>query len=167
MKAIVHVDKNWGIGRGNALMFRLPADMKFFRETTTGNTVVMGGNTLRSFPGGTPLKNRLNIVLSGTLPERGDCIIVRNLQQLSAAIKAVSKGEIYVIGGAAIYKMLLPYCSEVLVTKVEADGNADAFFPDLDEDKNFILSAEGEELETNGYKIRFCTYKNNSVKSIL
>ena len=63
MRAIVVVDKNWGIGKNNDLLFSLPADMKHFRETTTGKVVVMGSNTLRSFPGGNPLKNRVNIVL--------------------------------------------------------------------------------------------------------
>ena len=166
MKAIVHVDKNCGIGRGNSLMFRLPADMKFFKDTTTGNTVVMGGNTLRSFPGGNSLKNRRNIVLSSTLPERGDCTIVRTQSQFFDAIKAVSDGEVYVIGGAGIYRMLLPYCSEALVTKFDADGGADTFFPDLDSDENFTLETEGEEQETNGYKIKFCTYINNDVKPL-
>lgn len=165
MKAIVHVDKKWGIGKDNGLMFRLPADMKFFRETTTGNTVVMGGNTLRSFPGGNPLKNRHNIVLSKTLVERDDYKIVHSVEELFAAIKE-QKGEVYVIGGAAIYRMLLPYCSEVFVTKVDADGDADTFFSNLDEDENFSLESEGEELETNGYKIKFCTYKNNNVKPL-
>ena len=165
MKAIVHVDKKWGIGKDNGLMFRLPADMKFFRETTTGNTVVMGGNTLRSFPGGNPLKNRHNIVLSKTLVERDDYKIVHSAEELFAAIKE-QKGEVYVIGGAAIYRMLLPYCSEVFVTKVDADGDADTFFSNLDEDENFSLESEGEELETNGYKIKFCTYKNNNVKPL-
>ena len=64
IKAIAHVDRDWGIGKGNDMMFSLPRDMKFFRETTLGHTVVMGGNTLRSFPNGKPLKNRVNIVLS-------------------------------------------------------------------------------------------------------
>ena len=63
MKAILHADKNWGIGKSNGLMFSIPADMKFFRETTTGNVVVMGSNTLKSFPGGNPLKNRTKSVL--------------------------------------------------------------------------------------------------------
>ena len=62
--------------------------------------------------------------------------------------------------------MLLPYCSEVFVTKVDADGDADTFFSNLDEDENFSLESEGEELETNGYKIKFCTYKNNNVKPL-
>ena len=165
MKAIVHADKNWGIGRGNSLMFRLPADMKFFRETTTGNTVVMGGNTLRSFPGGAPLKNRVNIVLSASGPERDDCIVVRGARQLFDEIKR-AEGEVYVIGGASIYEMLLPYCAEALVTKVDADGGADTFFPDLDADGHFSLAAEGPETETGGYKIRFCRYVNNNVKPL-
>lgn len=165
MKAIVHVDKNWGIGKNNSLMFRLPADMKFFKETTTGNTVVMGGNTLRSFPGGNPLKNRVNIVLSKTLPERADCTIVRTQRRFFDAIKGAS-GEVFVIGGSSVYNMLLPYCDEVLVTKVKADGGADAFFPDLDSDPRYVLLSESEEQETNGYKITFCTYKNREVQPI-
>lgn len=163
MKAIVHVDINWGIGRGNALMFRLPADMKFFKEVTVGNTVVMGANTLRSLPGGRPLKDRRNIVLSTSLPDRGDCTVVRSMEELFSAIEQAD-GEVYVIGGAAIYRMLLPYCSEALVTKVAADGNADAFFPDLDKDESFYLCNEGDEMETNGFKIKFCTYVNRYVR---
>ena len=73
--AIVHADKQWGIGKDNDMMFSLPLDMKFFRQTTMGNTVVMGGNTLRSFPNGNPLKNRVNVVLSRSL-NRDDCKIV-------------------------------------------------------------------------------------------
>ena len=64
IRAILHADKNWGIGKKNTLMFSLPKDMKFFRETTSGHTVVLGENTLKSFPGGKPLKNRKHIVLS-------------------------------------------------------------------------------------------------------
>lgn len=166
MKAIVHADKNWGIGKDNSLMFRLPADMKFFKETTTGNTVVMGGNTLRSFPGGRPLKDRANIVLSTTLEERDDCMIVRTLSSLSAAISGVKEGEVYLIGGSSLYRTLLPCCEEVLVTKVEADGGADAFFPNLDEDENFELAECGSPVETNGYTIRFCRYVNKNVQPL-
>ncbi|MCR5443600.1 MAG: dihydrofolate reductase [Sphaerochaetaceae bacterium] len=63
MQAILHCDRNWGIGKRNDLMFHLPKDMKFFRTTTTNKVVVMGSNTLLSFPGGKPLKGRTNIVL--------------------------------------------------------------------------------------------------------
>ena len=132
MKAILHADKNWGIGKSNGLMFSIPADMKFFRETTTGNVVVMGSNTLKSFPGGNPLKNRTNIVLYPDGEERGDCIIVRSLEELFSEIKKYDNDGVYVIGGAMMYKTLLPYCDEVLVTKVDAVGGADAFFENLD-----------------------------------
>mgnify|MGYP003099383655 CR=1 FL=1 len=78
IRAILHADKNWGIGKNNSLMFSIPKDMKFFRETTLGKTVVMGGNTLRSFPAGKPLKNRTNIVLSrGQVMD--DCLVVSDL----------------------------------------------------------------------------------------
>lgn len=162
MRAILHVDKEWGIGKKNGLMFSIPADMKFFRETTTGNVVVMGSNTLKSFPGGKPLKNRTNIVLYPDGEERDDCIIVRSLPQLFEELKKYDADKIYVIGGAMMYKTLLPYCSEVLVTKVNAVGGADAYFQNLDTNPNFRLVYSSEPEETNGYTITFNTYKNLS-----
>ena len=101
--AIVHADKEWGIGKGNDMMFSLPKDMKFFRETTMGNTVVMGGNTLRSFPNQKPLKNRVNIVLSrGQV--RDDCVIVRSYEELKKELKTRQNEEVFIIGGGEIYK---------------------------------------------------------------
>lgn len=165
IRAILHVDKNWGIGKNNSLMFSLPADMKFFRETTSGKTVVMGGNTLRSLPGGRPLKNRTNIVLSrGQV--RDDCIIVRDLEALKAELKRREGEEIYVIGGAMLYETLLPYCGEVLVTKVDADGGADAFFPDLDKRADFECVDEGEPIEDGGFIVRFTRYKNKKAEAL-
>ena len=163
--AIVHADKEWGIGKGNDMMFSLPKDMKFFRETTSGHTVVMGGKTLRSFPNQKPLKNRTNIVLSrGQV--RDDCIIVRSYDELFAELKARKNEEIYVIGGGEIYRELLPYCHGALVTKVDAIGGADVFFPNLDENENFICVEEGERIEDNGYTIRFTTYQNKKPKEL-
>ncbi len=165
MKAILHADKDWGIGKKNGLMFSIPADMKFFRETTTGNVVVMGSNTLKSFPGGNPLKNRTNIVLYPDGEKRDDCIVVGSLDELFAELKKYDPEKIYVIGGAMMYKTLLPYCTEVLVTKVDAVGGADAYFENLDENPNFELVYESDPIETNGYQIKFTTYKNLSVKN--
>ena len=165
IKAIVHVDKSWGIGKGNDMMFSLPLDMKFFRSTTLNHTVVMGGNTLRSFPNGQPLKNRTNIVLTrGQV--RDDCIIVRSYDELKKELKARKNEEIFIIGGGEVYKELLPYCDEALVTKVDAVGGAEVFFPNLDETDNFVCVDEGEEIEDNGYKIRFTTYKNIKPKEL-
>jgi dihydrofolate reductase len=166
MKAILHADKEWGIGKDNKLMFSLPRDMKFFRETTYGKVVVMGGNTLKSFPNGNPLKGRVNIVLSRTIPHRDDCVVVSSKEELFKELRKHDSDKIYVIGGSSIYKMLLPYCDEVIVTKVDAVGGADAFFENLDNDKNFEQVASSEKMETNGYEITFVTYKNKNVKTI-
>ena len=166
MKAILHADREWGIGKANGLMFAIPADMKFFRETTTGNVVVMGSNTLKSFPDGRPLKNRTNIVLWPDGEKRDDCLIVDSLDELFAEIKKYDSDKVFVIGGAMMYKTLLPYCSEVLVTKVDAVGGADAYFENLDKNPDFSLEYRSEPVETNGYIITFNTYKNNAVKDI-
>ena len=165
MKAILHADKEWGIGKSNGLMFSIPADMKFFRETTSGNVVVMGSNTLKSFPGGKPLKNRTNIVLWPDGEDREDCKIVRSLDELFAEMKKYPADKVFVVGGAMMYKTLLPYCSEVLVTKVDAVGGADAFFENLDNNPDFTLVYTSEPRVTNGYTITFNTYKNNAVKA--
>lgn len=164
MKAILHVDKEWGIGKNNSLMFKIPADMQFFKATTTGNIVVMGSNTLKSFPGGKPLKNRLNIVLYPEGENRDDCLIVRSLEELFAEIKKHDPEKVYVIGGQMMYKTLLNYCTEVLVTKVDAVGGADVFFENLDKNENFKLVYESQPQVTNGYTIRFTTYKNLNPK---
>lgn len=164
MKAIVAVDKKWGIGKRNGLLFELPADMKFFRETTSGKVVVMGSNTLKSFPGGKPLKNRINVVLYPEGEKRDDCIVVGSMDELKSELKKYEKEDVFVIGGAMFYKTMLPYCSEVLVTKVDADGEAEVFYENLDKKPEWKCVYESEETETNGYKIKFTTYKNTKVQ---
>ena len=164
MKAILHADREWGIGKGNSLMFRIPADMKFFKETTIGNVVVMGYNTLKSLPGAKPLKDRINIVLYPEGQKRDDCTVVNSVEELFSEIKKFDSDKVFVIGGAMTYSTLLPYCSEVLVTKVDAAGDADTFFENLDKNANFKLVYESESFETNGLKIKFTTYKNLAVK---
>ena len=164
MRAIVVVDKNWGIGKKNDLLFRLPADMKHFRETTEGKTVVMGSNTLLSFPGGKPLKNRTNIVLWPGGEEREGCTVVHSLQELFAEIKKYPEDDVFVVGWAMLYRTLLPYCSGAIVTKADADGGAEVFFENLDALPGWVCESEGEPTETNGITIRFCVYKNTGVR---
>ena len=163
MIAIVAVDKNWGIGKNNDLLFSIPEDMKFFRQTTKGKVVVMGANTLRSFPEGNPLKNRINIVLSSKI-KRDDCTVIDGLDKLLLEIKKYPEDQVFLIGGAMLYKTLLPYCSKALVTKVDADGNATAFFDNLDLLKEWTLVEESDIINSNGYDIKFTTYKNTGVK---
>ena len=159
IRAIVAVDEKWGIGKKNGLLFDLPLDMKFFRETTSGKTVCMGYNTLLSFPNGKPLKNRKNIVICPEGVTGDGFVAVHDMPEMLEAI-GKEDGDVYVIGGAYFYKSMLPYCDEVLVTKVKADGNAKVFFENLDEREDFELKEEGEELQTNGYTIKFTKYKN-------
>lgn len=163
MKAIVAVDKKWGIGKNNDLLFSLPEDMKFFRETTSNKVVCMGYNTLLSFPGSKPLKNRVNIVLAPDGVERDDCIIVHTLEELSKTLKNYDTNDTFVIGGAMFYRTMVDYCSEVYVTKVDADGEATVFYPNLDEKENFSLVYVSDPIDSNGLTIRFTTYKNNKV----
>ena len=163
MRAIVVVDERWGIGKNNDLLFKIPADMKHFRETTEGKTVVMGSNTLLSFPGGKPLKNRANIVLWPGGEKREDCTVVGSLEELFGEVEKYPEDDVFVIGGAMLYRTLLPYCSEAIVTKVEADGGAEVFFEDLDALKNWSLVSASEPLETNGYTIRFTVYRNGDI----
>ncbi len=163
MKAIVAVDKKWGIGKKNDLLFSLPADMKYFREKTSGKVVVMGSNTLKSFPNGKPLKNRTNIVLFPGGEQRDDCIIVQSLDELKVELNKYNPDDIFIIGGAMFYKTMLPYCSEVLVTKVDADGEAEVFYENLDKLENWSCVSSEEPIETNGLTIRFTIYKNSKI----
>ena len=164
MKAIVAVDKMWGIGKKNDLLFSLPEDMKYFREKTLNKVVVMGSNTLKSFPNGKPLKNRTNIVLFPDGEKRDDCTVVGSLAELSAELKKYPTDDVFIIGGAMFYRTMLPYCSEVLVTKVDADGNAEVFYENLDNAPKWTCVSVSEPVETNGYTIRFTVYKNSDVK---
>ena len=166
MKAILHCDKKWGIGKKNDLMFRLPKDMKFFRSTTLNKIVVMGSNTLLSFPEGKPLPKRKNIVLwPGGDKERADrdgFIMVESLSELFSLLSTLPSEDIFVIGGAMMYHTMLPYCSEVLLTKVDADGGAEVFFDNLDSLPYWREVASSGPVEDNGYTIRFTTYRNSS-----
>ena len=110
MKIIVAADKNWGIGKDNKLLVSIPADMKMFRQETTGKVCVMGRKTLESFPGGLPLKNRTNIVLTRNENYKvKDAIIVHSIEELMEELKKYPAEDVYCIGGDTIYKQLLPY----------------------------------------------------------
>ena len=167
IRAIVAVDKKWGIGKNNDLLFHLSKDMKFFRSTTLEKTVVMGSNTLKSFPGGKPLPKRVNIVLYPGGEKRDDCIIVDRLDELKTELARRENEDIFVIGGAMFYRTMLPYCEEVLVTKVNADGQAQVFFENLDELDGWVCASEGEPIDDEGYEIRFTTYKNLNTQKFI
>ena len=164
--SILNCDKKYGIGKRNGLLFHLPLDMKYFRETTKGHVVVMGENTLLSFPNSKPLPNRTNIVLSQDKDHEYEGVInVHDFEQFINMMKEYGKKEtVFVIGGASIYSQTLPYVDMVYLTKVDADGEAEVFFPNLDENKSFVCIDEGTPINDNGYMIRFTKYKNLNKK---
>ena len=166
--SILNCDKKYGIGKRNGLLFSLPKDMKFFRETTLNHVVCMGENTLLSFPGGKPLKNRTSIVLSQDPTHNYEGVInVHSFDEFLKKMKEYAvRDTVFVIGGASIYRQTLPYVDEVYLTKVNADGGAEVFFVNLDEEKDFELVKESEPEMDGELEIRFCVYKNNSKKDI-
>ena len=159
---ILNCDSRYGIGKRNGLLFRQPKDMAFFKATTLGHTVVMGENTLLSFPNAKPLPGRTNIVLSQDPTHNYENVVnVHDFSEFLSQIRlALEKDDVYVIGGASIYRQLLPYCDEVLLTKIQADGGAEVFFVNIDEDPGFKLLSQTEPEEDNGRMIAFCRYAN-------
>lgn len=160
MKLIAAVDENWGIGRGNNLLISIPRDMKFFREKTKDSVVLMGRKTLESFPGGNPLKNRVNIVLTSNRDyHKGDAVIVNDIKGILDEVDKYKEKDVYVIGGGQIYKMLLPYCDTAYITKIYHSFEADTFFPDLDMDSEWEITDESEIYDHEGMSFAFITYK--------
>lgn len=166
--SILNCDKNFGIGRKNGLLFSLPLDMKFFRETTKGHVVCMGSNTLLSFPNSKPLKNRTNVVLSKDIDCNFEGVInVHTFEEFLKIIKEKSTtDDVYIIGGASIYNQTLPYVDKVLLTKVNADGKAEVFFNNLDQNPDFECTDEGTPIMDGELEIRFTTYINKNKKTI-
>ena len=160
MKAILSADRNWGIGNGNKLLVSIPSDMKFFRQTTTGKVVVMGRKTLESFPNGQPLKNRTNIVLTSNPDYKvKDAVIVHSKEELLKTLEQYDSENIYIIGGESIYRMMLPYCDTVFVTKIDRAFQADTFFPNLDEMEEWKMTEEGEEQTCFDLEFRFTKFE--------
>ena len=146
MNMIVAVDANWGIGNKNNLLVRIPADHKMFRNETTGKVVVLGRKTLETFPNAKPLPNRTNIILSTNPDYRiKDAEVVHSIEELLENLKKYNDEDIYIIGGASVYEAMLKYVDTVHVTKIDHEYEADAFFPNLDKDENFKITAESDE----------------------
>ena len=157
---IVCVDKHFGIGKNNDLLFHLKKDMQFFRQTTADSIVFCGYNTLLSFPGSKPLKGRSTICLCPQEVDRDDCFCIHDFDEAVRLVKEISKTtNVYVIGGAMLYKSMLPYYDEVYVNKVDADGEAEVFFPNLDENHAYEISKILPEVEDEGYKTKLHIYE--------
>ena len=146
MKCIAAVDRNWAIGKNNKLLVSIPADMRFFKEHTMGKTVIMGRATLESFPGGKPLKGRVNIVVTRDpkyyVP---DAIVVHSVKEAAEVASRYPADDVYVIGGASIYRQFLPLCDTAYITRIDYAYDADTYFPNLDEAPDWEIASESEE----------------------
>lgn len=146
MQIMAAVDNNWAIGFQNSLLVRIPRDQQMFREMTEGKVLVIGRKTLETFPQKQPLKNRINIILSR---DRNytvkDGIVVHSMEELFEELKKYDTNDVYVAGGASVYKQLLPCCDTAHITKVDYTYQADAYFPRLDKMEDWKLTKESEE----------------------
>lgn len=161
MRAIVAVDNSWAIGCKGRLLASIKEDMKFFRETTMGNVVVMGRETLESFPGQSPLKNRVNIVLTRNESIKSDdkMTVCRSVEEALDTLKQYDDDKVYIIGGESVYRQFLPYCDEIFVTKIFKEYEADRYFPNLDEDAEWELKESGEVQNSGDTQYCFTVYK--------
>lgn len=167
MKCIVAVDQAWGIGCENGLLYSIPEDMAFFRKTTLNKAVVMGRHTLESLPKSRPLKNRFNIVMSRDRSlQIGGAITCCSLQDLGVALSICDSDDVYVMGGYAVYSLLLDFCGQALITKIQGQREADRFFPNIDRDSNWTLSEQSDVRSHNGLCYSFCVYANKQTKEL-
>lgn len=167
MKLIVAVDENWGIGKKGDLLLSIPDDMKYFREKTKKSVLVMGYNTLLSFPNSKPLPGRLNIVLADVKGLRVEgAIVCDSIEQLLSLLCEFSSDDLYVIGGGMMYRQLLPYCDTALITKMQFTGEADTFIPNLDKEEGWNIIKESEEKDYEGLQYSFVEYHNDRAKPI-
>ena len=157
MNLIVAIDKNNGIGKNGDLLCHLSADLKHFKEVTSGKTVVMGYNTLISLPKSAPLKNRRNIVLYEKDIEIEGAEVCHSTDELFERIKELDGDEVFVIGGAMVYTLLMPYCDKLYITHINRVFDADRFLPEIKEDEWRVLD-ESETMEENGLQFRYVTY---------
>ena len=157
MNLIVAVDQSWAIGKDGDQLIYIPEDLKRFKSLTTGHPVILGRRTLATFPGGRPLRGRRNLILSGSpgfAPEGAE--VFSSLDALLAAAPADS----FVIGGASVYAALLDRCDTAYVTKIgRSFPGADCFFPNLDARPEWRIAEESPELEENGVRFRYVTYR--------
>lgn len=146
MNIIAAVDSKWGIGKNRELLVRIPSDQKLFRQETMGKVIVLGRRTLATFPQGMPLAGRTNIVLTTDLSfcVKG-AIVVHSLEELWEVLKPYASEDVYVVGGESVYRELLPYCDTAHLTLIDHTYEADAFFPNLEEDPAWQMTQESDE----------------------
>jgi len=164
MKAIVAVDESWGIGYNGDMLFHIPEDLRFFKQKTLGNAVLMGKNTFLSLSNGA-LPNRQNIVLTTSKTFKPDNVTIANcFDQAKDLASSKQFANLYIIGGAKIYNYFLQFCGTAYVTKIMAKASScDTFFPNIDNMSNWKLIKASEIKQHNNISFRFCKYINTNI----
>lgn len=163
MNLYVTADANWGIGLNDNLLIQIPRNQKMFLEETKGKVLVMGRKTLATLPQGMPLAGRTNIILSANpkLQVKG-ATVVHSLEELFEELKQYREEDIYVVGGESVYKQLLPFCRVAHVVKMDHLYAANKFFPDLDKDGEWKLTADSDEYTYFDIAYEFLRYERKT-----
>ena len=165
MNIILAADRNWAIGRNNDLLIHLPNDLKYFKKMTTGKVVIMGRKTLESLPGGKPLPNRRNIILTRSKDFTvSGAEVFHSIEDVLQLIKSdnIKSNETFVIGGAEIYKQMMPYCDSFYITKIDAELPADCYFVDLDQIEDLKITWRAPVEEYQGTKYQHVLYERET-----
>ena len=150
---IAAVGKNYELGKNNELIWHFKEDMKFFKETTMGSTVIMGRKTFESLPKALP--NRVNILITSNLAYKAEGALVAG--SIAEAMEMAQGEEVFIIGGAEIYRQFLPVADKIYLTEIEAEcDTADTFFPRFD--KSLYKAETIAEKEENGIKFSHIIY---------
>ncbi len=161
MKLILAADRNWAIGYQGGLLCHISGDLKYFKERTKGKTVVMGRPTLESLPGGRPLPNRENIVLTSRkdYEEPEGVITAHSEEELDKLLSERNPDDVMIIGGGKVYRDFLPKCDTCYITKIDGEFPADTWFVNLDEMAEFEVVWKGEPMEEKGISYQFYEYR--------
>lgn len=166
MNIILAADRNWAIGKDNDLLIHLPGDLKYFKKMTTGKTVIMGRKTLESLPGGKPLPNRRNVILTRADDfQVSGAEVLNSIEDVLYLIKSgdLKSDEAFVIGGADIYKQMMPHCDKFYITKIDAELPADRYFVDLDQVDGLEITWSGPIEEYKGTKYQYVLYERRTI----
>lgn len=163
LSIIVAMDRNRLIGKDNSLIWHIPEDLKRFKRLTTNHTIIMGRKTFESL--GRILPNRKHIVLT----KKPTFIIQDKNVEIKTKIEELEKyinsdEEVFVIGGASIYKQLLPYVRKMYITKIQYEFEGDTYFPNFEEaDWKIIEKINGIRNENNPYNYEYITYERKNI----
>ncbi len=160
MNLIAAADRNWAIGNSGRLLVQIPADQNYFRELTKGKVIVLGRKTLATFPNGIPLTQRVNLILSSdkNFSVRGG-IVVHSIEEALEELKQYAEEDIFIVGGASIYRQFLPYCKRAYITKIDYSYQADCYMPNLDKEREWEADVVSEEQTYFDLEYYFYQYK--------